>query len=196
MFLQLRAEQIRAVSVETAHAAVGTTAQRRAPGVFDAWRGGPPLLLDVRSADAFSQARPAGAVSAPCYPELRDPLNEMDWACVMGFGRLPDHDGRFVAQVDRLVGGNKVRRERCGRQMQVGAVVADERARRIGRRKRPSMSSARRAARWRRRRSARRALRVIAGCSSWQLTCQHSVVCLRRSARRCCRRLCSASTAP
>jgi hypothetical protein len=108
MFLQLRAEQIRTVSVETAHAAVGTTALRRAPGVFDAWRGGPPLLLDVRSADAFSAARPAGAVSAPCYPEFSDPLNELDWACVMGFGRLPAHDGRFVAHVDRLVGGNKV----------------------------------------------------------------------------------------
>ncbi len=112
-FLQLRAEETKVVSAAAAYAAVGPKATRRAPGPLDAWwRGDPPVLIDVRDARLFARGHPEGADSVPLHTQLAEPESEYEWARVVAFGRLPDRSDDFIAQVDRLVSGKKVREQR------------------------------------------------------------------------------------
>ena len=104
MTLELRASRCHSVSAAEAHAAAGPA--RRGPSLLDAWRGGPPLLLDVRDAASFARGAPAGATSLPLYPQLPEPADDYGWARVVAFAP-PEHSAAFVAAVARLVGGNR-----------------------------------------------------------------------------------------
>ena len=81
------------------------------PGPLDALLGPPPVLIDVRDAEAFARSRPAGAKSVPLYKPLMQPSNAYEWYRVISFGALalrpPVRNKQFLQELAAITGGKK-----------------------------------------------------------------------------------------
>ena len=78
---------------------------------MDALLGPPPVLIDVRDAEAFARSHPAGAKSVPLYKPLTQPANAYEWYRVISFGALalkpPVRNKQFLDELAAFTGGKK-----------------------------------------------------------------------------------------